>query len=259
MGRSARPVCHRSCIMNPTTTTPPMLPPASATVPASTGETGKEALREWLLARFPVFAQLPEARLARLLDEASLRRAGAGSVLFEPGRSCEGFPLLLDGSVRVAKSSPAGREIVLYRVSPGEACLLSGSCLLGENDYDARGMAESDVAMLVIPPAVFEELVLQHAPFRRFVFQSYGARLSEMMEVVDEVAFRKLDVRLARLLVRRGPVVDATHQNLADELGSVRVFVSRLLRVFEERGWLRLERERVTVLDAKALLEFADS
>jgi len=71
------------------------------------------------------------------------------------------------------------------------------------------------------------------------------------------VAFRKLDTRLARLLVQRGPVIGATHQDLADELGSVRVFVSRLLRSFEERGWVRLERERVNVLDPKALLEFA--
>jgi CRP/FNR family transcriptional regulator len=77
------------------------------------------------------------------------------------------------------------------------------------------------------------------------------------MELIEEVAFRKLDTRLARLLVQRGPVLNATHQNLADELGSVRVFVSRLLRSFEERGWVALERERVSVIDPKSLLEFS--
>lgn len=91
--------------------------------------------RDLLLARFPVLAGLPAARLADLLAAASLRRAPAGSVLFEPDMPCEGFPLVLDGSVRVAKTSPGGREIVLYRVSPGEACILSGGCLLSETEY----------------------------------------------------------------------------------------------------------------------------
>lgn len=217
------------------------------------------ATRELLLARFPVFAQLPPAQLDALLAAAPLRRAPAGSVMFEPNMPCEGFPLVLDGSVRVAKTSPEGREIVLYRVSPGEACILSGGCLLGQTEYAARGVAESDVTLLRIPPAMFQDLILQQPPFRRFVFDMYGARLAEVMELVDEVAFRKLDTRLARLLVQRGPLIQGTHQNLADELGSVRVFVSRLLRGFEERGWVRLERERISVVDAKALLAFAQS
>jgi CRP/FNR family transcriptional regulator, anaerobic regulatory protein len=204
-----------------------------------------------------VFAQLPAATLDDLLRDAPLRRAPAGTVLFEPNQPCEGFPLLLEGSVRVLKLSPAGREIVLYRVSPGEGCILSGGCLLGQHDYAARGVAESDVALLRLGPAAFNQLIVQFEAFRRFVFDMYGARLAEVMELIDEVAFRKLDARLARLLVQRGPVLEATHQNLADELGSVRVFVSRLLRSFEERGWVALARERISVVDAKALLEFS--
>lgn len=226
-------------------------------MPASLNLPEPVALREALLARFPVLAQLPVEALARLLAQARARQVAAGTVLFEPGHACEGFPLLLEGSVRVSKSSDQGREIVLYRVSPGEACLLSGGCLLGHGAYRARGVAESEALLFVIPPTVFDELILHNAPFRRFVFDSYGERLAEVMELVDEVAFRKLDTRLARLLVQRGPVIAATHQNLADELGSVRVFVNRLLRGFEERGWVKLERERVTVVDAKALVAFA--
>lgn len=216
-----------------------------------------DTTRSLLLARFPVFAQLPASRLDELLAAAPVRRVPAGSVLFEPNMPCEGFPLVLEGSVRVTKSSPGGREIVLYRVSPGEGCILSGGCLLGHNDYAARGLAESDVTLLKISPAQFQDLILQVPPFRRFVFDMYGTRLAEIMELVEEVAFRKLDTRLARLLVQRGPVLNATHQNLADELGSVRVFVSRLLRSFEERGWVTLERERVSIVDPKSLLEFS--
>jgi CRP/FNR family transcriptional regulator len=204
-----------------------------------------------------VFGELPAALLDDLLAASPALRVPAGSVLFEPNMPCEGFPLVLEGSVRVTISSAGGREIVLYRVSPGEGCILSGGCLLGQTDYAARGVAEGEVVLLRIPPVQFQHLLLHLAPFRRFVFDMYGARLAEVMELVEEVAFRKLDTRLARLLVQRGPVIEATHQNLADELGSVRVFVSRLLRNFEERGWVRLERERVSVLDPKALLAFA--
>lgn len=213
--------------------------------------------RSLLLARFPVFADLPAAQLDELLAAAPLMHAGAGSVLFEPNTPCQGFPLLLHGTVRVAKTSPSGREIVLYRVSAGEACILSGGCLLSDTDYAARGTAEDDVTLLRIPPHLFQQLILQHPPLRRFVFDTYGARLAEMMELIEEVAFRKLDTRLARLLIQRGPVINATHQNLADDLGSVRVFVSRLLRSFEERGWVRLQRERIDVLDVQALQEFS--
>jgi CRP/FNR family transcriptional regulator len=210
-----------------------------------------------LVERFPVLAGLPPQALRQLVATSPLREVPAGTVLFEPGARCEGFPLVLDGSVRVVTVSEGGREIVLYRVGPGEGCVLSGGCLLGQSGYRARGIADGDVRLLAIPPALFEALLLGHPPFRRFVFDMYGARLAEVVELIEEVAFRKLDTRLALLLVRRGPVLDATHQALADELGSVRVFVSRLLRSFEVRGWVRLERERVTVLQPQALLEFA--
>ncbi len=214
-------------------------------------------MRELLLRRFPLFAQLPPAKLDLLLAEAQLLRVPAGGTLFDAGQPCRGFPLVLEGCVRVSKSSPAGREILLYRVEPGQACILSGGCLLGHSDYSARGIAEEDVTLLSIPPALFQTLMVEFEPLRRFVFAMYGERLAEVMELVDEVAFRRLDQRLAQLLVQRGPVLEVTQQKLADELGSVREIVSRLLRGFESRGWVKLERERVTVRDSRALAGLA--
>lgn len=213
----------------------------------------REALKHLLLDRFPVFAQLPAAEIDSLLDASPVQHAAAGATLFNASQPCRGFPLLLSGSVRVSKSAPNGREILLYRVEPGQGCILSGGCLLGHSDYSASGIAETDVNLLNVPPRVFQDLILKHEAFRGFVFGMYGARLAEVMELVEEVAFRKLDTRLAQILLQRGPVVEATHQKLADELGSVREIVSRLLRSFEERGWVKLERERVTVLDPKGL------
>jgi CRP/FNR family transcriptional regulator len=210
-----------------------------------------------LLQRFPVLHEVPEVTRARVLAQAVPRTIPPGEVLFDRHTPCEGFPLVLEGVVRVSTVSPAGREIVLYRVTPGEGCILSGGCLLGHTDYSASGVAETEVTLVRLPPALFNDLMATSEAFRRFVFDMYGARLAEVMELVEEVAFRKVDTRLAKLLVQRGPIVEATHQALADELGSVRVFVSRMLRNFEERGWVRLERERVTVLDPRALAQFA--
>ena len=215
------------------------------------------ALRARLVERFPVFSRLPAARLEALLGQAELTRAQRGSILFDAKQPCRGFPLLLEGSVRVTKSASTGREILLYRVEPGQGCILSGGCLLGHSDYSATGTAEQDVTLLRIPPELFQQMLLESEPFRQFVFGMYGERLSEVMELVEEVAFHRLDARLAQLLIRRGPLVEDTHQRIADELGSVREIVSRLLRGFEGRGWVKLERERITVLDPKSLSELA--
>ena len=213
--------------------------------------------RSQLLERFPFFAALPSARLDELLAQAQLVRAPRGSVLFDARQPCRGFPLVLEGTVRVTKMAPNGREILLYRVDPGHGCILSGGCLLGHSDYSATGIAEEDVTLLSIPPAPFQRLLLEFEPFRSFVFGMYGERLGEVMELVEEVAFRRLDERLAQLLVHRGPVVSASQQQLAEELGSVREIVSRLLRQFESRGWVALGRERVEVRDPRALAELA--
>lgn len=214
-------------------------------------------VRRALLERFPFFADLPPERLDALLSQAQPVEVPRGRVLFDARQPCRGFPLVLEGSVRVTKTAPNGREILLYRVEPGDGCILSGGCLLGSSDYSATGIAEEDVKLLSVPPALFQQLMIEFEPFRRFVFGMYGGRLAEVMELVEEVAFRRLDVRLAQLLVRRGPEVRASQQSLAEELGSVREIVSRLLRQFEDRGWVELGRERVSVRDPRALAELA--
>ena len=231
--------------------------PAAIHDPDTTRMKDHARLRALLLERFPMLDGLPPGRFEDLLAQSQLVRAPAGSVLFESRQPCAGFPLVLEGSIRVTMLAPSGREILLYRVEPGQSCILSGGCLLGHGDYTATGITETDSTILRIPPAVFHDLMLHHEPFRHYVFGMYGARLAEVMELVEEVAFRRLDARLAQLLARRGPVIQTTHQKLADELGSVREIVSRLLRTFEVRGWVKLERERVNVLDPKALEDLA--
>ena len=109
---------------------------------------------------------------------------------------------------------------------------------------------------MLLPRPLFDEMLAQ-APFRDFVFQLFSERIADLMQLVEEVAFRKLDQRLAGLLLGRGRLTHATHQQLADELGSVREMVSRLLKTFAEQGLVRLSREQVEILDPAGLRQLA--
>ncbi len=165
---------------------------------------------------------------------------------------------MLEGAIRVSKISDQGREILLYRVTPGESCVLTSGCLLGHIDYAATGIAETAVTLVAVPLPLFEQLLARHEPFRRHIFELFSARLSDLMLLVEAVAFHKLDQRLAALLLARGPTLHTTQQALADELGSVREIISRLLGSFADRGLVQLGREQIDIADAGGLRQLAD-
>jgi CRP/FNR family transcriptional regulator len=205
---------------------------------------------------YPVIGALPAALRERAQSQLQALTVAAGAVLFDEHQSCQGFPFVIDGAIRVTKPAANGRELPLYRVLPGESCIISSSCLLGHVDYNARGIATSDTTLALLPQQLFDELLTQPV-FRDFVFHLFSERLADLMQLVEEVAFRKLDQRLASLLLGRGRVVRATHQQLADELGSVREMVSRLLKGFAEQGLVQLSREQIEILDAAGLRRIA--
>jgi CRP/FNR family transcriptional regulator len=155
--------------------------------------------------------------------------------------------------VRVARIADNGREIVLYRVVPGEPCVVTTHCLVGHRDYPARGTVESPFTAVAVPAPLFDALLAGHAPFRTALVAHFADRVVTLMTLVEEVAFTRLDGRLGAMLAARGPEVRTTHQALAEDLGSVREAISRLLKQFESHGWVRLGRERIDVLDAAAL------
>lgn len=213
--------------------------------------------RTALLARYPALAGLSEAQWAMLLA-APVVKVPAGAQVFAETQPCQGFPLLLEGSIKVVKQAANGRELLLYRVPPGGSCIISSSCLLGRTDYNARGIAETPLTLCLLPVSLFAQLLVEQAPFRDFVFHLFAERIGELMALVEEVAFARLDQRLARLLLSRGEtVLTVTHQQLADELGSVREIVSRLLKGFAAQGLVLLGREQVTLLDPPALRRVA--
>lgn len=211
-----------------------------------------ESIAQELFSLFPVLRSLPEMAQKQLLSESRYRNIPAGQILFDSASSCEAFPLLLRGSVRVVSMSEQGRELLLYRVQPGELCLISGSCLLGRSAYPATGISESSLAVVMLLPNLFNSLI-NHESFRTFIFGLFSERMSELMQLVEAVAFLKLDQRLAALLLSKGQEIHTTHQQLADELGSIRELVSRLLRRFEDQGVVSLKREYIQVLNRDAL------
>jgi len=215
-------------------------------------------LESELLKLFPVLAEMPAAEADRILSAATMRTVKSGTALFSAGNPCNGFPMLVSGTVRVTKTNPQGREVQLYRVKPGESCIMSTGCLLGDVEYGATGTAETDVTLATLPSALFNELMAGNPPFRRYVFALFSERLSGMMELVEAVSFQHLDQRLAGLLLGRGAIVQSSQQKLADDLGTVREIVGRVLRNFEDRGLVTLGREQIRILDPDGLRAIRD-
>ncbi|MCM2313348.1 MAG: Crp/Fnr family transcriptional regulator [Steroidobacteraceae bacterium] len=219
--------------------------------------TASTELATELRTLYPALAGLDDTALNAVLERAQVMHVPAGTSMFGEGSPCRQFPLVLEGSIRVAKAND-GRELQLYRVTPGESCVLTGGCLVGGRDYPATGVVERDARLVVLPKPVFDELLATHAPFRQYVFSLFAERLTDLMALVEAVAFHKLDRRLAAALLGRGKVVALTHQQLADELGSVREIVSRVLRGFADHGWVQSSRGSIEVLDAAALRRVAE-
>jgi CRP/FNR family transcriptional regulator len=209
--------------------------------------------KERLVASYPVLNELPPDLWKRVEQESRLVEVKAGGELFHDGTPCSLFPLLLDGTIRASKSSPDGHEILLYRLNPGETCVITVVALLGETPYPARGTAETDLVFFAVPRPLFLDLVLKSQPFRLFVFEFLSLRMAHLMTLIDDVAFRRVDQRLASQLLHHQEPISVTHQALADNLGTTREVVSRILESFQESGMLKLGRKRIEILNRTAL------
>ena len=204
-----------------------------------------------VIETFPSLGSMAPSSQA-VLSKGRIMKAPAGTFLFGVGDLCNSFLLLLDGTVRVYIGSDEGREMSLYRIEPGKTCLLTTSCLMGQAAYPAIGRAETDVFGFVISNPLFDELLTNSPEFRQLVFKDFGQRLSIIIQLTQEVAFNKLDLRLAQFLLNQD-LSKITHQQIALELGTVREIISRLLKQFQEEGLVKLHRNRIQLLDAVAL------
>ena len=217
------------------------------------------------LDAFAFVGELTDRGIEQLVAKAQLYRFTADTPLLSSGQGCEALLLVAKGGIRVYKQVPSGREILLYRVACGETCVLGTTCMLRQSSYPAEAVALAGTVALALPADTFRFLFENEAAVRRFVLDLYAVRLEELMLLIEEVAFRKMDERLAAFLLREAEVspgilqpVQMTHEELATELGTVREVISRLLHQFVEEGSVALERGRVRVVDHQKLAVFTD-
>jgi CRP/FNR family transcriptional regulator, anaerobic regulatory protein len=156
----------------------------------------------------------------------------------------------------VQQVSENGREIVLYRVPAGESCALTTACLMGYEEYQAEGVAETSIRAVAIQRGLFDDLIASSKEVRQFVFTAFSRRVTNLFRVIEDVVFARIDVRLAQRLLDRADKtghVDATHQQLANELGSAREVISRQLNEFQRRGWISAQRGSIALANRPAL------
>jgi CRP/FNR family transcriptional regulator len=204
----------------------------------------------------------------RALDEATrtvLRKTAVrvtipqGKIVFRPGDACNQFPLIVSGSIRVQRVTESGREIVLYRVTKNETCILTIASLLASEAYEAEAITETEVVAYVLPAAPFKELMNRSSTFRGLVFEGYSRRIAMLMSKIEEILCTRVDVRLAERIISlmtANSRIETTQNALAADLGTAREVIGRALHMFQRSGWVKLYRGAIEVADPAALHAF---
>jgi len=204
---------------------------------------------------FPSLAEMKET----IREETQPVELASGAFICMDGNMCQSLALVMEGRARVYKMSEQGREITLYRVEPGESCILTASCILSNRPFPAFAVADTGVRARLVSASTVRRWMNREPVWRRYVFDLVAGRLDTVIATLEEVAFRRLDTRLARLLLEESETEDgrrtlrATHKRLAADLGSAREVVSRLLKDFEQEGLVNLERSLVRIVDPVGL------
>jgi CRP/FNR family transcriptional regulator len=216
-----------------------------------------------ILSKIPFFNDAPSELKRALMEAATIVHLEAGEFFLREGDTCPNFAIVVSGRLRVFKLEESGQEITLYHVGPGEACPLNVSCILSDRPVPAMAKVDETVEAVIVPAATFRAWIADHEAMRKFVFQMFSTRLTEVMSLVEEVAFRRMDQRLARRLAdllvdesSRG-TVEITHADIAADLGTAREVVSRLLKEFERHGAISLSRGRILLRDEEVLRQLA--
>jgi CRP/FNR family transcriptional regulator len=199
---------------------------------------------------FPVFRGMRRDLVLSLIHAGHSQAIRRGSRIYSEGDNCQGIAFVLSGEIRVYKAGETGREITLYELGPGETCILNASCILSGSKYPANAVAATDVSVLIVPSSEFRRLVKEHDEMRIFVFSLLSQRLAMVMELVEEVAFGRMDQRLMEYLIEKSQndLLETTHQKIASDLGTSREVISRLLKDFERKQQVRLSRSSITLL-----------
>ncbi|MDT8446943.1 MAG: Crp/Fnr family transcriptional regulator [bacterium] len=201
---------------------------------------------------FPFLTSLKSEIETDRPNRPQIARLPKGQVIFEAGDPCRIIPFLLQGEIRVFTLGENGREMTLYRIRPGESCILSISSLMSQSAIPAIAQVEEEISALVVPAPQFHHWMENYAPIRKFAYALMTQLLASVITTVDEVAFRRMDERIMELIEERADEageVFLTHQQIAVELGSSREVVSRILKDFEHKGRVSLGRGQLKLLE----------
>ncbi len=205
---------------------------------------------------FPFLSEVAPAIQESFRREARVLHLEAGAPICLEGDRCRHLPLVVHGTGRVYRLSPAGRTLTLYRISPGESCILTASCVLSARPFPAFAEAETDLEALAVPADAFRAWFAASPAWRGYVFDLLARRFADVVELVEAVAFQRVDERLAAHLLAEQDTsgrVSRTHEALAADLGTSREVVSRVLKEFEHEGLVTLNRGSVVIGDAAGL------
>jgi len=185
---------------------------------------------------------------------AVLKEVPEGGKLMEIGDYIKSMPLLLSGVIKVLREDDNGDELLLYFLENGDTCAMTLNCCMTQSRSEIRAIAETDAKLVMIPIEKMEEWMAKYQRWRNFVLESYNNRLNELLETLDSIAFLNMDQRLLKYLkdkarVTNSPDINNTHQEIAYELHTSRVVVSRLLKKLENRGKIKLNRNQIQILD----------
>lgn len=201
-------------------------------------------------AHYPQLADANDASIQRLMENAKMMRFPAHCQVITPGTICEHYLLVTGGSLRVQVVTDSGREVVLYHVRSGDACILTTSCLFSGEPFPAEGITETEVTVLALSAAEFNRALGDSSIFRRFVFTKFSQRMAGVIARMSQVCSAAIDRNLAGTLLNLsdgGTPIAKTHQELASELGTAREVVSRHLKRFESSGWVSLGRGTIEI------------
>jgi CRP/FNR family transcriptional regulator len=209
------------------------------------------------ISRILPFLQTGASQIVRdFNDFAYYIKIPAGKQVFTEGDEIDGIALLISGVVRVYKLGLTGREITLYRFGVGESCVITANAILNQTDFPAIAVVERDAEAVLIPADRFSDWVRGYDPWREFLFNLFSQRLTSVMEIVDEVAFQRMDRRVASFLLDRSRIqnpIHITHQEIANEIGSSREVISRILEDFAQKEMIILSRGEIEILEVEGL------
>lgn len=195
-----------------------------------------------------------EALLNEIVQVGTFKEVPEGFQLMDIGSYVKGMPLLISGAIKVLREDKNGDELLLYYLEKGETCSMTMTCCMGQTKSEIRAITETDAKLIMIPIQKMEEWTAKYKSWRNFVFQSYHTRLNEMLHTMDSIAFDNMDERLLNYLkdkvrINKSNTLKNTHQEIAYELHSSRVVISRLLKKLENIGKIKLHRNYVEIIN----------